>query len=387
MGRERLEGRPTTRPRADAPRRGVVVSPPVAARGRGPHRRALAAHVDFARVAGSYWSALYPHARRELRAWELRAGSIASAELRADARAALAGKRRDAEGAAAFALFAPPAARARTVRLLVAFQSMYAYLDTLSERPSADPVANGRALHAALAAVFAAGDDHPDYFAHHPAGDDGGYLRAHVDACRDALRGLPAHAALVPSLRRVAAIAAEGQTLNHAGLLASADAAAWLGTLPGAGLRAWELAAASSSPLAFYPLLAAAADPRSTFADALAVEGAYFPWVCALAAMLDSAVDEREDERDGTHSAVRHYDSPADAAERVGLLATRSLELVRALPGGRRHAVIVACIVSYYACEPEATDSAAHAALAAIGTLAAPTLLMFRARQAAAARR
>ena len=51
---------------------------------------------------------------------------------------------------------------------------------------------------------------------------------------------------------------------------------------------------------------------------------AYFPWLSLATTMLDSYVDQVEDEANGDHSYIAHYASPAIAAQRVREIVERA---------------------------------------------------------------
>lgn len=357
-------------------------------RSAGVRRLRLA--TAFASTVERYWLSILPRARRELRWWRQRADAIPDPALRRDALTTLQTEHRNAEGAALFAALAPASQRSRVVRLLVAFQSMYDYLDTLTEQPTADPLANGRQLHRALTVALDPNASHVDYYARHLHRDDGRYLRAHIDACRGVVASLPSYPAFAAAARRAAAISAEGQSLNHAGLRGSHEALArWAGELapPSAGLHWWELAAATLSTLGIHALLATAADPAASEREATAIEAAYFPWITALNTLLDSVVDQPDDAITGRHSLVARYASPAEAADRLGALASRSRRLTRSLPRAEEHAVILAGMVSYYVSAPEASApesrQAARGALEPMGALSKWMFLVLRVRQGA----
>jgi hypothetical protein len=69
-----------------------------------------------------YWLRIYPQVRRELAAWEHRAGRIPDPVLRNQARGKLTGERLNPEAAALFAVLAARAQRRRLVSLIVAYQ-------------------------------------------------------------------------------------------------------------------------------------------------------------------------------------------------------------------------------------------------------------------------
>jgi len=313
-----------------------------------PSRRGAVAPATLWR----YGATVLPCARRELRRWARRARSIPDPALRAHACATMREEDGNAEGAALLALAAPRARRAGVVRLLVAVQVLYDYLDTLSEQPTADPLAASRLLHGALRAALA-GAPAADWYRGYGWGDDGGYLGALVARCRELCAPLPARALVAPGVRRALERASEGQSRNHAamlGALPTAALAGWAGALPtgGAPLRWWELAAAAGSSLALHALLAAAADPRLTAAAAARLEAAYWPWVCALNTLLESAADAPADARSGNHSYVGRYPTRSEAAERIAGVAARAAAAVGRLPDARHHGSVLAAMASFY---------------------------------------
>jgi tetraprenyl-beta-curcumene synthase len=301
-----------------------------------------------------------PHVALEVAHWERCARAIPDAMLRRDALDALSAKRLNIEGAALFAVL-PPRRNLRLLRLLVAFQVLLDFLDSVSERPAADPVADGRLLHLALRDALDPQAGTRDYYANHPHSADGGYLHALVQACREHAVALPSF----PVIRPLAILGAERcgvQGFNHdtdAGRrdrtlqqwAASTFRCDW-------GMSWWELTAAASSTLGIHALLALAADPATGERDAIEVDGAYMPWVCAASTMLDSYVDTVQDAAEGSHSYIGHYPSAAVAVERTYELVRRALYEARVLPGGARHALIAAGMVAMYLSCDEARTAA-----------------------------
>lgn len=296
-----------------------------------------------------YWSSTWPLLRAELDAWRERAAAIPDDELRADALATLDEERLNVAGAALFGVLAENADPA-LLRVLVAFQVAWDYLDTLAERPCADPIANGAQLHLALVDALTPGAPHADWYRLHGARGDGGYLAALVETCRAGCAALPGYPAVLAAARTEARRAAV-QGINHAPAAARDPALReWAAEhAPDAPAVHWfELAAAASSSLAIHALLAAAADETTTPQVAERIRAAYFPWICALSTLLDSLVDEEEDARTGEQSFIAHYASRAAARERIRLVSRRSFAGARHLPGGQLHAVIVAGMVAMY---------------------------------------
>jgi tetraprenyl-beta-curcumene synthase len=305
-------------------------------------------------VMARFWLSVHPLVRRQLHEWEEVARTIPDPRLRALALATLRDESLSAMGAALVATTSP-VYRPALVRLLVALQLAWDYIDTLAEQPAADPFANGVQLHRALVDAIDAGPPRDDYYRFDRGGDDGGYLRALVARCRS-------EAAELPALERVRPIAArelevaEIQYANH---------------LPPprreALLRAWadrrgddhdarwfELAAAASSSLGVLALLALAADPAVDDADVERVHAAYVPWVDALTALLDGLVDRPTDVSAGLSNWIDHYPSDAAAAERLADVTTRAVAGARSLPNGGRHVAIVTGMIAMHLSQPTA---------------------------------
>jgi tetraprenyl-beta-curcumene synthase len=324
-----------------------------------------------------------------LRHWEARAAAIPDPALRGHALHKLRTEHFTAEGAAGFAILATARSCWKVVRLCVAFEVMYDYLDALAEEAVADVLSNNRQLYRALGAALVPGGESDDFYAHHPQRDDGGYLQALVLTCRQALIQLPSHDLVLPALDRLAARAAEAQSLHHAATPHGDDALArWAEhELPaGSALHWWELAAGSGSPLGIFALIAAASRRRTCTAMAGEIEDAYFPWVAALSWLLESLVDLDDDLLIGSgHSYVAHYASSQHAAMRLGLIAEHAALDLRGLPQSTRHHLLLAGMVamnlSHRGADVPQARAASEAVRAAIGGSISPLLAALRLRR------
>ena len=334
------------------------------------------------RMMVRYWLEIHPMMRSDLDGWRERATAIPDATLRADALATLAGERLNTAGAALFATLAG-AADPALLRALIAFQVTWDYVDTLSERPATDPIANGAQLHAALVDALTPGGERADWYRLHAQEDDGGYLAALVDACRDGCATLPRYEA-VGEVARSEARRAAVQGINHSPEVGrEAAMRRWAARQAHAGDTRWfELAAAASSSLAIHALLVAAADRATTPAVAEQIGAAYFPWICALSTLLDSLVDQADDARSGDISFVALYRSRAEALWRLRSIAARAFAEARRLPSGEQHAVLVAGMVAMYLSKSSAWTAAARpltiAVLRASSITVLPLLALMR---------
>ncbi len=334
-----------------------------------------------------YLKLVLPPVKGELTRWSAQAATIPTERLRRLAAVSLA-KRGNIEGAALFATLAPSAHRRSTVRALVAFQTAYNYLDTLSELPSMDPRGNARQLHRALLLALQPGAEHPDYYALNPERHDGGYLLAILDTCREALASLPSYEVVAPLALLAAERISDFQTLNlsedqggHGALKRWASEA----TPVGGELEWWETAAGAGSSLAVHALIAAAAQPQLDLSHAAAIDASYYPRIGALHSLLDSMVDRREDKALRQRSLLDYYGSSTEAAHRLSALAARARAAAVSLPGGEAHQTILAAMCSYYLSAPECDRQEAREIRRALkGVLGLPldaAIAMFRARR------
>ncbi len=227
------------------------------------------------------------------------------------------------------------------------------------------------------------GADHVDYY-EYVGRDDNGYLLALIDACRAPLGHLPSYPTVQSALQRQARLCQRSQALNHALRFSSLDGEIdeWAAETTALleleePFEWWELlAAAAASSLSIGALLALAARPGVTEADARQVEFAYFPWASGLNALLDSLVDLDEDPVDASH--VRRYDTVEDAAERLASIASCARERVSGLPEGSLHETILVAMAALYLARPEAwrqgREVIAQRVFAELGPLARPAL-------------
>lgn len=361
----------------------------------------VATVVDGIEVASSllaYRRTVLPTVRARLGRWEAAAAAIPDPVLREAALSSLREKGINVEATAVFGILAPRRRRGTAVEAMTAFQVAVDYLDTLGEQPAADPLANGLRLHGALAAAL--GEEREDAATGSPPGneeggwyglgahrDDGGYLASLVAEVRRLVAALPAAAAVLPAARRAAARCGEGQSHTHAAELGDREALRrWAEALPAPpGYAWWETAAGASSSVAAHALIAAAADPATTAAEAELIDAAYFPPVGALTVLLDDLVDRDEDAASGAHNYVAYYRDAADAAGRLALLTGRARAAILPLHRRRRHAAILTGVAGFYLSDPGAETAfarpAAAALEAALGPSVRPILVTMRRRR------
>jgi len=276
--------------------------------------RAAAAAVP---ALATYLLAVVPAVRRELERWQREAGAIADPEPRRLALTTLAEKDANSEAVAVFAILAPRAHRRTAIRAIVALQVAIDYLDTVEERrEDGDPA----------------------------------YLERLFAAYREDAAALPSHAEVQPLLERAVGRCGEGQHHTHAaehGNRAALETWARAQDAPPV-YRWWEVAAGASSSVAAHALIAAAADRRTTIAEAESIDAAYFPPVGALTVFLDDLIDREDDLAAGAHDYLAYYSGSEEAAARLELIAHLGAAALARLRHGRRHAAILAGVLGFY---------------------------------------
>jgi tetraprenyl-beta-curcumene synthase len=328
--------------------------------------------VAFAAVRELAWG--LPAVASEVRAWRARATGIPDAAIRRDALTALDSKRGHSDGAALFCIL-PRTRNHELLRLLVAYETVWDFLDSVNERGAAAGQVNGRQLHLALVEALDRSRPISDYYCNHPWREDGSYLRALIGACRESCARMCSYEYVQPLVVREA-IRAQVLAINHDLDPASRDRT----------LREWatrefpdetgadwfELTGAASASLTIHALLALAAKPACSASEIARTVRAYFPWISAATTMLDSYVDQAEDNTNGDHSYIGHYPTPQIATERLRRLIQRSFQEVGALPNGKRHTLLVACMVAMYLSKDSARTHATHETTMSLASAGGP---------------
>lgn len=325
-----------------------------------------------------------PSVARDAGAWRARALTIPDAALREDALELFASTRANADGAALFSILTRRR-NLRLLRLLVAYEFMADFLDSVDERSVFAGASIGPRLHSAMVDALDFERTACDYYCRRWV--DGGYLHALVETCRENVGSLPSYVDVRSLVIRVATLA-QVQTFNHEPDPGRRDTALmrWAAReFPEeSGLSWFELSGSASAWLGVHALLALAAESTIGERDGADIYDSY-RWISLAGTMLDSLGDLEEDLARGAHSYIAHYPSKEVATRRVGELLRRSTAGARTLPHPHRHAVIVACMMAMYLSKDSARSPQMRATTASLvragGPLAGllvPVLRMWR---------
>jgi len=291
-----------------------------------------------------------PIVRHEIRRWRTRAAEISDEALRRDAISAIDRKRQNVHGAALFCTLANKRSKV-LLRLIVAYQVMWDFLDSANESAASLGEANGLQLHTSMVDALEPTRPMRDYYLYDVREGDVGYLRALVDECRQQCQGLRSFPRVQPFLVEEARRASV-QALNHDPCPASrvAKLQGWAEQeFPGQQEAEWfELSGAAAASLDIYALLALASDLDLDDDEIASVHRIYSPWVSLASTMLDSYVDNTDDVATGHHSYIAYYPNRDVATTRLTEIMRRCLSEASALPRGEKHVVVIASMIAMY---------------------------------------
>jgi tetraprenyl-beta-curcumene synthase len=345
--------------------------------------------VALALANARFWPKVAPLAIGQLRRWECRAREIEDPILQSLALEKLRDERFNSEVATTLATLAPKKHRQAVVEAIVAYEVMYDYLDGLTEQPTNDPLRDGHELYQAFTDAITPGPEPTDgYYISRPT-NDSGYLKELVAVVREALARLPATGAIALPVARAAARCAEAQIRAHAvPTLGTAQLEQWASSEVAGTPLGWRefLAGAASSVLAVHALIAAAADKRTTPAEAEEIDTTYLS-ICALSTMLDSLVDYQRDATAGHAGYIRYYADHDLLARDLAHAARRAVEHAAPLRNGAHHAMTLVGVAAYYVSAPTANSDFARPVTSQVRRelkpLISPTLGIMRTWRAA----
>ena len=345
--------------------------------GRSRRREAARALGALARANLRYWPTVAPIVHRELGRWEGHAAKIGDGALRQLACEKLREERFNAEVAATLATLAPRRRRAIASRAIVALELLFDYLDGRTELPCEDPIAERERLFAPFRDAVDPGARSPGAAASAEADTaDGAYLRALSAQTRENLFSLPAVGEVQDVAQAAAARCAVAQTRLHAAAtLGDRQLEDWAredGSASGLDWREYA-GGCASSVLSLHALIAAAADPRTSVADARRIDSAYLA-IGAVITTLDSLVDETADRERGESGFTRVFETPEELASRLTELTEEAHGRALAAPHGAHHVMTLAGVIAYYTTHPGARQGHARSIALELRRELSPTI-------------
>lgn len=303
-----------------------------------------------------YVKKVFPEVSRQLKVWAELSSKAECEELGKQALASLHQKRFHAQGGSVFALY-PGVDLLKSVRFIVALQTISDYLDNLCDRAGVRDEAAFRHLHLSMLDAVDPKRSLNDYYQYYPYKNDNGYLKCLVEECRSQIEGLPSYSLVVNKIKKYVQLYSDLQTYKHLDREIREDclktwANYYTGMYP--GISNWEFSAATGSTLGIFVLFAAAFNPELTAEEVKAIDSSYFPWICSLHILLDYYIDAQEDLQMGDLNFTSYYRTLKQCEERLVYFIEHSLECCADLQYPEFHTTVVKGLLAMYLSDPKA---------------------------------
>lgn len=295
-----------------------------------------------------YITRTLPEVQKLLHHWRIRANLIPNKMLRQQALDSLTNKAFHCQGGA---IYAAHPYNSQLLQFIVAYQTMCDYLDNLCDRAGSTDGYGFSQLHRSLLDALDPSRGKADYYENYPHQNDGGYLSALVETCRQNLASATQYFQIQPKIMVLAEWYSSLQVAKHIamdkreGVLYN-----WANSqLVNYPTLFWqEFAAATGSTLAIFALVRQAFMGNNDFRTYQQMWNAYFPWICGLHILLDYLIDQEEDRLGGDLNFVFYYDNEAEMMERLTIILSQCYEQVLALPESTFHEMVVDGLLAMY---------------------------------------
>lgn len=291
---------------------------------------------------------IFPQVKKELQAWNKKAERIGNNELRGQAVNSIQAKSFHCMGGAVFALY-PTALPEKTIRFIIAYQTISDYLDNLVDSMEFRDEKAFAHLHLALEDALDPAAELKNYYLYYPYQEER-YLPELVKACQENMAALPQLEMVKGKMLYLAQLYGCLQTYKHleAGERET-KLLAWITPyLSRYKVGAWELAAAAGSTLGVFMLFAAAGSPALSAGEIDNIADAYFPWVGCLHILLDYLIDLEEDRQTGQFNFIEYYGRTDRACRRLHRILAETEEAVKSLSYPGFHRTVIQGLLAMY---------------------------------------
>lgn len=310
-------------------------------------------------TVGTFVRRIFPAVKEELEKWKSRAHHIPDPSLRMQALASIRHKTFHALGGAIYALYPGISEIGPVIRFVTALQTISDYLDNLCDRLGVFDESAFFQLHLAMADAVDPHRELHNYYRYYPYQDDGGYLEALAETCRETLRCLPGARWVIPRIAHYVTLYSHLQTYKYLALERRENRLrqwAERNMDHSTGIYWQEYAAAAGSTLAIFYLFALASDTTSNRDCLPMVEEVYFPWITGLHILLDYWIDAAEDLETGDLNFTMYYDSAGQCLQRLQFFVKQAYQLIARLPYPQFHRMVISGLLAMYLSDPKAMD-------------------------------
>jgi tetraprenyl-beta-curcumene synthase len=293
---------------------------------------------------------IQPVTHQYLLYWKEKAQNIPDQELRKQALMSIDTKTFHCQGGALFGLLARNHYK-EAIKFIVAYQTISDYLDNLCDRSTSLNPDDFRALHESMLHALTPDAGMTEYYRFRKEQDDGGYLNALVQTCREVLSDLPDYRIAAQAVRELVSLYIDLQVHKHVKteerlprLLTWFDINK--NELPE---MAWyEFAASTGSTLGIFCIIAYLFNQRASAQLVDSVKKAYFPWVQGLHILLDYFIDQEEDLAGSDLNLCSYYPNNNTLIRKLSFFYQQAQISVSFLPDPAFHQLIVRGLLSIY---------------------------------------
>jgi len=285
-----------------------------------------------------------------LRQWKERAQSIPDPELRRQALASITAKTFHCEGGSLYSLLAGEQYK-EAIKFIVAYQTISDYLDNLCDRSTSQDPEDFRALHESMLHALTPDAPLTAYYRFRQEQDDGGYLAALVQTCRDVLGCLSNYHMAAEDLRKLACVYVDLQVHKHVRKEERVPRLqAWFAGYEkfSPGMAWYEFAACAGSTLGIFCIISQVFNSATTSRLVDKIKNAYFPWVQGLHILLDYLIDQEEDRNGLDLNFCSYYENNEQLSYRLSHFYNQAQASVAGLPHAKFHHLITRGLLSIY---------------------------------------
>jgi tetraprenyl-beta-curcumene synthase len=305
-----------------------------------------------------YVKNVFPVVKKELYFWKRYANQIPDTMLSDQAIQSIEKKTFHAQGGAVYSLYYHRI-NLELIKFIVSLQTISDYLDNLCDRVGIEDDHAFLQLHHAITDALTPNDSFHDYYAFYPYKEDGNYLYALVNTCKQYIRTLPSYEVVYEEIIFLGKLYSEMQSYKHTALNHREQALChwaqpYINRYP--DLSVWEFSAAAGSTLGIFLLCTIGEKQTITKKDIKLLMDAYFPWICGLHILLDYLIDEKEDLIADDLNFVSYYSNDNIKKERFIWFLNQCQNKVKHLPNSFFHTTVLEGLLALYLSDPKSLD-------------------------------
>lgn len=293
---------------------------------------------------------VFPIVHQELAYWKNRAEQIPNPELKKQALASIENKTFHCEGGAILALMAKDQIR-KTVKFIVAYQTISDYLDNLCDRSTSLDPDDFSALHESMSDALSIDAVQKNYYRLREDQDDDNYLNDLSETCRSVLRDIKHYHLIKGYMLELCQYYCDLQIHKHVVLEERVPRLKkWFNDfqkqLP--DLEWYEFSACSGSTLGIFCLASYAMREDFQEKDAFHIRNGYFPYIQGLHILLDYLIDQEEDRMGGDLNFCFYYESHEKLFKRLKHFVMEADRHTEHLPHKKFHQLINRGLLGVY---------------------------------------